>query len=377
MKLIVLRMDRGALQKPVEMPNGWLKVDGNIGRTGILEYARADGSTWREYRPPEEAFHPDALSSFALVPLTNEHPPEGKLTVENTRFYQVGTVEQPTRDGEHMRSSILITDAQAIADLKAGKRELSCGYMAEVETTPGEINGQRYDAIQRNVRGNHVALVKEGRAGASVCVRVDSAAADVVLSDSSQIGDADSHGKDNSNMIKIKIHGVEYEVASQVAQAIQSERTDAGQALDVARAETKAALSSVEKVTARADAADSKVTKLEADLKTAPAKALEAMKARAQIEAEASKRGLKFDGKSDVEIMREVAEKVTGLKLDGKSETYVQASYDLAITSEPEAVTAPIEGAERTDEKREKNSAELAAEMRKRSREAFKAGLPK
>lgn len=353
----VQRYDRGELAKPVEMANGWLKCDGMIGRTGILEYQRADGTAWREYRPPEEAFHPDTLASFALVPLTNSHPPGGMLTAENTREYQRGTVEQPTRDGEHMRSSILITDAATIADAKAGKVELSCGYMADVDPTPGEINGQRYDAVQRNVRGNHVAMVGAGRAGPTVRLRVDSLNADAVQSDATAIGNAESipHSlhKEQDNM-KIKIRGVEYEVSDQVAQALESERTDARQTLDTSRSETKAAQADAEKFKAHADTATAKIQKLEAEVAAAPVKVRESLKARMQLEAEALKHlgEEKIDGKTDAEIKRAVAEKVTGLKLDGKSEAYVDAMFDVAIKREPaisdEPATAPVSDA-RTD----------------------------
>lgn len=358
MKYTVLRIDRGELQKPVEMPNGWLKVDAFIGRTGILEYKRADGSVWREYRPPEEAFDAEALASFDSVPLTNNHPPSGRLDASNTREYQVGTVGKPVQAGEMMRSSILITDENMIASAKAGKVELSSGYMAEVEITPGEINGQRYDAIQRKVRGNHVAAVDAGRAGPSVCMRVDSLTVDLVQSDSHQIGTADARSKGNLSNMKITIRSVEYEVSEQVAQAITSERTDHRQALDGAHAETKAARTDAEKASARADGAESQVKKLADELKTAPSKALETMKFRAQLETDAAKHlgaSEKFDGKTDGEIKRAVAEKVMGIKLDGKTDVYVDAMFDVAIKREPsvdrEPITAPLHGASaHTDE---------------------------
>jgi hypothetical protein len=52
----------------------------------------------------------------------------------------------------------------------AGKRELSAGYRCLYEVTAGVWNGLHYDAIQRNIRGNHLALVTEGRMGPDVAV---------------------------------------------------------------------------------------------------------------------------------------------------------------------------------------------------------------
>lgn len=178
MKTRVFRTDLASseLRKPVELPNGWLRVDAFIARTGILEYVEPDGTVRREYRPPEEAFAPATLASFASVPLTLQHPPEGSLTPENTRQHQVGTVEQPARDRDKVRASILVTDAEAIDEIRSGTVQLSCGYVCELEFTPGVVNGERYDAVQRAVVGNHVALVEAGRAGPEISLRADAAA---------------------------------------------------------------------------------------------------------------------------------------------------------------------------------------------------------
>jgi len=54
--------------------------------------------------------------------------------------------------------------------IQAGKRELSAGYRCIYDMTAGVWNGLRYDAIQRNIRGNHLALVTEGRMGPDVAV---------------------------------------------------------------------------------------------------------------------------------------------------------------------------------------------------------------
>lgn len=373
----VFRADAGQLSKPVMLPNGFMKCDAFIARSGVLEYQRADGSTWREYRAPEEAFSADSLASFDLVPFTNDHPAGGLVTADNAREYQRGMVQGPRQDGDRVRATVLVTDAETIAAMKAGKLETSCGYWADVIAEPGVTpQGERYDARQTNVRGNHVALVDAGRAGPSVRVRVDSLNADLVVSDSKPIG-TPSHT--HETMIKINIGGVQYEVSEQVAQAITRERNDAREALDTSRTETKTALSNVEKITARADQADSDVKKLKAELETAPTKALEQMKARHTLETQAEKAlgaEAKFDGKTDAEIRRMVAESVLEQKFDGKSDVYVEAMFDLACAradekqAEPE--TAEIENVAGTKTDREPTSAELAEQMRKRTREAYR-----
>lgn len=176
----VNRFDRGQLSQPRRLPNGFLRAEGYLTRTGIFDYRRADGSVKRELRLPEEILSHETLDSLAMVPITNEHPPE-LLTADNSKKYAVGTVGESVRaDDGFVRSSLILTDAQAIAEVEAGKRELSCGYTLDLDETPGEWNGQRYDAIQRNVRGNHVAIVANGRAGEACAIRMDACSASEV-----------------------------------------------------------------------------------------------------------------------------------------------------------------------------------------------------
>lgn len=295
------------------MANGWLRVDGFIARSGLLEYQRADGSAWVEYRPEDEAFHADVLESFTALPLTDDHPPEGYLDAANTSRYQVGTIAgTPSRHEDKVRAQILVTDAATITKLTAGKAELSCGYLCDLEMTPGEIDGKRYDAVQRNVRGNHVALVKAGRAGPEIRVRLDTSNAEVIDSSSPQ--------DKETPMAKLKISAVEYEVAEPVSQAFAQFEKAQGEIVAGVTAE-------LEKQKARADAA-------EASLAAAPAKIKAELTARLDLETRArvvlGAEGA-LEGKSDLEIQCAVAEKVLGLKVDGKPDAYVAACFDMAL----------------------------------------------
>ncbi len=329
----VTRYDVGELEKPEYMANGWVKVDGYIARSGMLRYTTDDGRPWIEYRPPDEAFDQKTLDSFSLVPMTNTHPPEGLLDASNTSKYQTGSVDTPRRDGDKVRARMLITDASAVKAMKRGRVELSCGYTCDVDNTPGEVNGVRYDAIQRNVRGNHVALVDVGRAGSEVRIRTDGLGM-VQLSSSQQ--------KDPNLTTKIKIDGVEFDVSENGAQAFKKHMDNAAR--------------EIEKQKARADANDTEAKRLKAELKLAPEKVKAAIENRAAIEQDARKilgAGTKFDGLSDVEVKRQAAEKHRGVKLDDKQDAYIEAAFDLAVahadgdTSEAGilAPRAPVEGA--------------------------------
>lgn len=176
----VYRWDFAELAKPVRTPDGFLRAEGYITRSGVFEYRRADGTIQREYRPPEEVFASESLSSFALAPLTNEHPPDN-LTPENIRQYHIGTIGHPTRVGGFAKSEVLIFDPEGIRAVESGKTQLSCGYACEIVEKPGvhrdSLGEERpYDVTQICIRGNHVALTARGRAGPTVGLRRDAEA---------------------------------------------------------------------------------------------------------------------------------------------------------------------------------------------------------
>lgn len=325
---MVTRYDRAPLNKPRKAANGWLRADAHIARTGLLEYKRADGSAWVEYRPADEHSQ-EMLESFDAAPLTNDHPASGILTAENTHQYQVGTVISPRADGDKVRAQILVTDAKTVRDIEAGKAELSCGYTCDLDFTPGEFEGKRYDAVQRNIRGNHVALVKTGRAGPEVRLRVDNAESVWVESQKT----TPLNGAEGAKMHKITIDGVSYEVSETVATAFAKHQS--------------AAQAALEKEKARADMAEVTAKKATAELAELPSKLKAEAAARNALETRARAAGIEsFDGLSDAQIKRAVIAKLLPeVKLDGKSEAYVDASFDLACaaplkTEEP--TTSPV-----------------------------------
>lgn len=118
-----------------------------------------------------------------MVPITNDHPSVGLLSADNAKDFSVGsTGEAVTRaDEDHVKTGLVVIDADTIRQMEAGKVEVSCGYSCDVEEKSGHhpLYG-RYDAIQRNIRGNHVAIVDSARAGRTARIRMDGAAAQVI-----------------------------------------------------------------------------------------------------------------------------------------------------------------------------------------------------
>ena len=172
----VLRYDAGTLQAPRRTATGGWRVDGHASNTGILTYRNPDGSTRRELRLPDDVFHQDSLSGFEGAPITEDHPPQ-MVDLATLPHVRKGTVLSARKDGDHVAVSFTVEDPELIKKMQAGlKRQLSVGYNVDLDPTPGEHPKYgRYDAIQRKIAVNHLAVLSAGRAGPTACVRMDSA----------------------------------------------------------------------------------------------------------------------------------------------------------------------------------------------------------
>ena len=158
-------------------PEGFLICqDVPISRTGYQEYLAKEimdnpvneNKVIHVYRPAKEVFDIRSLASFEGKPVTNEHPDED-VTPENYTKYSCGHVQNvhvgEGEDSNKVLADLYITDPVLIKLIEDGKREVSCGYYAEEKKDP---EGKLY---QTKIRGNHVAVVRSGRAGNKVCIR--------------------------------------------------------------------------------------------------------------------------------------------------------------------------------------------------------------
>ncbi|MBB2918324.1 DUF2213 domain-containing protein [Cupriavidus alkaliphilus] len=287
---------------------GYLRDSPILTRVGIFPYKRQDGTTRYELRPPEEVFHADTLASLKGIPITDGHP--GLVNSRNAKQHSVGTVlSEGRQDGENTVGDIVIHDTSPIV---AGKKELSCGYTLTLDETPGEWNGQRYDAVQRNIRYNHTALVRAGRAG-NARLNLDAA-------------DADLSNDEESNMTTVKVRldsGLSYDAAPEVAQELEALRGKIGDATK--RADEQQARADSEK--ARADEAVAKIDQARKDGQAVA-------HARLKLEGEAKALGVEVkQDMADKDIRVAVIKAVRGDGFDvaGKSDAYLEVAYDLAV----------------------------------------------
>jgi hypothetical protein len=118
--------------------------------------------------------HPDELAkavpSFNNLPLLSEHVPVS-ADAHQPDLVIGSTGTDAAFEPPYLRNSLVVWAKPAIDDIESGDaKELSCAYRYTADMTPGVYEGMPYDGIMRNIVGNHLALVKEGRAGPDVVV---------------------------------------------------------------------------------------------------------------------------------------------------------------------------------------------------------------
>ena len=167
----VIRLDSMPLNRAYFTNEGFLVDTPILTCTGIFEYTNPDGSVRKELRLPEEVFSKNSLASYEGSPIIISHD-AGLITKDNAHENSIGTIlTKGFRDGDNVRAKIVIHDTDEMKE--SGLKELSLGYNLDLDETPGVWNGQPYDAVQRNIRINHLALVREARAGEQARLNID------------------------------------------------------------------------------------------------------------------------------------------------------------------------------------------------------------
>jgi len=162
-------------QNIIETPEGYIVCKNvPLARTGEqhylgLEFGGEDANKdYRVERPPAEVFSAAAIASFEGKPVVDEHPDED-VTPENFQRYLKGICRDVHRgEGDFVDcivGDLVIYSEDLINKIKNGKREISCGYDCLWVPTSEE------SYQQREIRGNHIAVVDKGRAGRKVAIR--------------------------------------------------------------------------------------------------------------------------------------------------------------------------------------------------------------
>jgi len=295
--------------------NGFLRVKGRAARTGVYQYLaseleltdRAPTDIVNVYRPAEEVFNTDSLSSYENVDVTNDHP-KAMVDSKSYKATSVGHVISATQDGDFVTVDMIIKADDAIRDIESGKSQLSPGYTAVYKTEQGVAPcGTAYDFKQTGIDVNHVAIVKRGRGGDQVRIN-------------------DNHGVKTMNKVTLDAgRSIEIEdaaVAALVTDSIarlEKQVTDAQAATDAASAERDTIAEKLK--AAELATSDEAIAKRVADV--------------ASVQAQARKvAGDKFTCESvdTLTIQREALTMVRdSIDWSEKAEAYVQAAFDMAV----------------------------------------------
>lgn len=164
---------------------GQMIVPCAFARTGVQLYTakqlnlkdREPNELIEVHREAADVFHVDSMASFRSAPVTVGHPKDadGKpiaVTIDNSVELQVGMLEgAPHRMEDTLSGVLVLTHQKALVALDNDESELSAGYVCDIEEVDGKL-------FQRNIKANHIAIVKRGRAGSSC--RISDDAEDVI-----------------------------------------------------------------------------------------------------------------------------------------------------------------------------------------------------
>jgi hypothetical protein len=267
-------------------------------------------------------FAADSMSSYGFKPVTINHPSQG-VTADSWKDLAVGVVGgDVVRDGGFVKVPLALMDAKAIKAVQDGTREISMGYVCDLAFEDGVTpDGEPYQAVQRDIRINHLALVPKGRAGPH-CRIGDQGFADPAPTHLKPL----NHGDRHMSLKTIIVDGLPVETTDAGEAAINLLRgklADAATVLQTANTTHTAAIAAKD---AELAAKDAEID----DLKTkvvdgAALDALAAERADVVTKAKALDAKVVTDGKSNAEIKRAVL----GDAAKDKSDAYVDAAFDL------------------------------------------------
>lgn len=306
----LFREDFVAAQQGVLFASGarigaFLHDSAHVTASGVFPYPDGKGGIRMEWRPQEEIAATLFLDSLQGIPLTWLHPKNTKTAPSSI----IGMVKSKGLvEDTGVRSEVVVYETDEVTKTKA--RGLSLGFTCDLIEQPGLTpDGVKYDAIQRNLRADHLAVVPNPR--------VKTARLNL---------DNDDTG--NQKMPSVRLDsGIEYEAAAEVIHELHAAKTNLQK--EAARADS---------AEATAKTATDKVTELEQQLvkvkADAATEAFAAAKARVKLEEVAT--GMKITVKADStddDLRIAVVKAVRGdsFPLDGKPSAYIEAAYELAV----------------------------------------------
>lgn len=332
--------------------DGYMRVRARAARAGVYDYLGSEvdptgakfkaTDTVKVYRPASEVFDKASLASFVLRPITDDHPTVA-VNKTNWRDHSRGAIFGAVKDGDHVGFDLAFMDGPTIDKVDAGKVELSAGYSCDLAIEDGTTaDGTAYQAVQRNIRGNHVALVARGRAGPECRVVVDAAACEIAPKSVS-----DSLTTTEKTVMKtMLIDGLTVDIGNAdtaqatIATILQARDTATGKVATLEAAAVTDAATIVTK--------DAEIVKLTAekkaleDAKPTPAQLRDAAKSFAIVVAKGKSAGITVtDAMDEAAIMKAVVDKAMGDKAKGYTATDHALAFDV-LTKDAKITDADV-----------------------------------
>jgi hypothetical protein len=352
-----------------ETAQGFLKVPAYTARTGIQKYRMDDGRVVKEYRPESEVFSKTSMDSLATAAVTNGHPTE-MVNPDNAKelivgFPQGGVAKHEDGFEKFLGTDLIITHRSAIEAIRKGKAQLSNGYHVDLAFEEGEYNNEKYDAIQKNIVNNHIAIVWRARGGENVRLRLDS-------NDGILINEYKTDNEQGEKLMKVKLGDKEFEVEDAFGKAFkehmkkgkedkEKDMNELKEKADSLELENEVLKSGKSKLVAKVDSLESDLEK-----KVKPEMPKEKFDAAVNERINVINAGKKMLSKEEVEkldSMTNVEIKTAIIKADSpeaseeklKNEAYVDARFDHIVENFSSADEAKKKLAAEVIKKRENN----------------------
>lgn len=315
--------------------DGSLVADVRGARVGIQTYTPREagapntftGNVVRVYRSEDEVFSRDSMASFAAAVFTINHPAE-MVDAGNWKHHGVGEVNGDiVRDGEFVRVPVIVRDAAAVEKVRTTHKQLSMGYTCTLDWTPGTApSGEAYDAVQREIRINHIAAVPAARGGPELKISDERTSPPETKTMKIKIGDAEV---DATN-------GEAVRIANDARETVLTDlQTKVGTlTADLATATTLVQTRDGEIVALNAKLVDAEIT---------PQKLQALADARADVigKAKVLAPNIVTDGKTDAEIRKEAV--ITKLGDAGKdmADAAIEGAF-IAFTKDAKTAVQPL-----------------------------------
>ena len=166
--------------------NGWFEIQDNpISMEGVFPYFGSmidpqgkmgldPVKTYQVYRPASELSESRTIDSFKLLPWIDEHAMLGSTDDALTPLQEKGiegiTGEKVYFDDGCLYANLKLFSEDFEKEIDSTKPELSCGYRCTYHPEEGMYGDKEYSFIQKDIRGNHIASIPEGRMGPEVSV---------------------------------------------------------------------------------------------------------------------------------------------------------------------------------------------------------------